>query len=127
MKTISMILVTLVAIFGVILPTLFFYIIGGKVAVYLSPSYGFNDIPDLTGKVAIVTGSNTGIGYVTARELAKKGAKVIVAARSVEKGKEAIRRIKEDLGNVPGASLLEFIQLDLGSFAEVRKFAKAFR
>lgn len=76
--------------------------------------------------MAIVTGSNTGIGYVTARELAKKGAKVIVAARNEEKGKNAVKRIKEEIGDLPGAGLLEFMKLDLGNFAEVRKFAKTF-
>lgn len=116
----------IVALFGVVLPVLFSYFIGGEVARYVSPPYSFNDIPDLTGKVAIVTGSNTGIGYVTVRELARKGAKVIVAARSEEKGKEAVRKIKAELGSIPGADLVEFIKLDLGSFAEVKKFAKDF-
>ena len=44
-----------------------------------------------------MTGSNTGIGYVSARELARKGAKVILAARSPEKGEEAVRRIKAEM------------------------------
>ena len=50
-----------------------------------------------------MTGSNTGIGYVTARELARKGAKVIVAARNVKKGEDAVKRIKAELGDAPGA------------------------
>lgn len=80
----------------------------------------------LSGKVAIVTGSNTGIGYVTAREMARKGAKVILAARDDKKGNDAVNSIKQEIGNVTGAALLEFLKLDLASFAEIRKFAKAF-
>jgi NAD(P)-dependent dehydrogenase (short-subunit alcohol dehydrogenase family) len=78
------------------------------------------------GKIAIVTGSNTGIGYVTARELARRGAKVIVAARNIEKGEKAVQKIKSELGNVPGASLIEFMKLDLSSLAEVKIFANDF-
>ena len=78
------------------------------------------------GKVAIVTGSNTGIGYVTARELARKGAKVIVAARNAEKGHKAVSKIQSEIGDVPGAGLIEFMKLDLSSLAEVKSFATDF-
>ena len=79
-----------------------------------------------TGKIAVITGSNTGIGYVTAREMARKGATVIVAARSKEKGEDAVQRIKAEIGNTPGASLVEFMQLDLSSLAQVKLFADDF-
>mmetsp|Transcript_11729 Transcript_11729/g.11362 ORF Transcript_11729/g.11362 Transcript_11729/m.11362 type:complete len:345 (+) Transcript_11729:131-1165(+) len=126
MNTFTLVVVVLVAVFSIILPISFSYFFGGQAALYVSPPYGFNDIPDLTGKVAIVTGSNTGIGYVTARELARKGAKVIVACRNQKKGQDAVTRMMEELGALPGANLLEYMKLDLGSFAEVRQFAKNF-
>lgn len=119
-------ILTILTVVAVILPILISFIFGGQASLYASPPYGFDDIPDLTGRVAIVTGSNTGIGYVTARELARKGAKVIIAARSEQKGKDTILRIKAELHNLPGADLLEFIKLDLANFAAVRKFARDF-
>jgi NAD(P)-dependent dehydrogenase (short-subunit alcohol dehydrogenase family) len=113
--------------FAISCPLLLSLVGGGQLAVYISPPYGFDDIPNLTGKVAIVTGSNTGIGYVTARELARKGAKVIVAARNDVKGNDAVKRIKAEIGDdTVGGKLIEFMKLDLSSFAEVKKFAKAF-
>jgi hypothetical protein len=118
MPSYSTVIGVLVVIVAVIGPLLLSILGGGQAALYISPPYSFNDIPDLTGKVAIVTGSNTGIGYVTARELAKKGAKVIVAARSEEKGRDAVKRIKAEIGDVAGSQLIEFMKLDLGSFAE---------
>lgn len=74
---------------------------------------------DLTGKTAIVTGGNAGIGLPTSIELAKLGARVVVAARSPEKGKAAVQQIKTA---VPGAEV-EFGRLDLAELASVREFA----
>ena len=53
-----------------------------------------NDIPDQSGRTAVVTGANTGIGFETAKALALKGANVIIASRSVEKGEGAVARIR---------------------------------
>lgn len=94
--------------------------------LFTSTYWRSRHIPDLTGKTAIVTGANTGIGYSTARELAKKGAKVIVAARSEERGKDAVARIKKSLKGKKGADLVEFMKLDLGSFTSIRSFARSF-
>ena len=77
----------------------------------------------MTGKIAIVTGSNTGIGKETARELARKGAHVIVAARSKEKGERAVADIVADTES----KSVEFLQLDLANLASVREFAKTFK
>lgn len=77
---------------------------------------------DLKGKTALVTGANTGIGLVTARELARAGARVWLACRSKDKADAAIASIKAD---VPTADLV-FLPLDLGSFASVRKAAETF-
>mmetsp|Transcript_24230 Transcript_24230/g.23296 ORF Transcript_24230/g.23296 Transcript_24230/m.23296 type:complete len:339 (+) Transcript_24230:136-1152(+) len=119
--------IILVVVLAVIFPLLISSIFGGQLSIYTSPPYGFHDIPSLIGKVAIVTGSNTGIGYVTARELARKGARVIVASRNDVKGKDAVMRIRSEIGgDTVGAKLVEFMKLDLSSFAEVKKFANAF-
>lgn len=72
------------------------------------------------GKLAVVTGANSGIGWYTALELARAGAEVVVAARSQQKGEDAVRRI---LQIVPRAQV-RYEQLDLASLASVRDFAK---
>ncbi|MEU6713275.1 oxidoreductase [Nonomuraea sp. NPDC046802] len=79
------------------------------------------DIPDLTGKSAIVTGANSGIGLPTALELARHGARVIVASRNPDKGRAAVEEIRRD---APGAQV-EFGQLDLADLASVRRFAES--
>ncbi len=79
-------------------------------------------IPDLTGKIAIVTGANSGIGFETARALADKGADVILACRNRDKGEAAVRQIVQAH---PGARV-EFGHLDLSDLASVRRFAEAF-
>ncbi|MFI1676708.1 oxidoreductase [Streptomyces sp. NPDC020607] len=81
-----------------------------------------HDIPDQSGRTAVVTGANSGIGYVTARELARRGARVVLACRSEERGGVAVGRL---LSEVPGAHA-EFRALDLGNLASVREFADAF-
>jgi len=78
-----------------------------------------NDIPDQTGKRALVTGANSGIGFYTALELARHGATVVLASRDPRKAAEAAARI---LKEVPGAKL-EKSSLDLASLASVRAFA----
>jgi NAD(P)-dependent dehydrogenase (short-subunit alcohol dehydrogenase family) len=78
-----------------------------------------HDIPDQSGRTAVVTGANSGLGYVTARELARKGARVVLACRSEARGRDAVERL---LGEVPGADV-ELRRLDLGDLASVREFA----
>ena len=58
-------------------------------------SWGEDDIPDLSHRVAVVTGANSGIGFETARALAAKGARVILGCRSRIKGPQAAARICE--------------------------------
>ena len=82
-----------------------------------------DQIPDLTGKYALVTGANTGIGKVTARELARNGAHVIVCARSIESGEKAVEGIKE----VAKSTKVEFMQLDLSGVAKVQDFVRRFK
>ncbi|NKI43164.1 oxidoreductase [Streptomyces physcomitrii] len=80
------------------------------------------DIPDQSGRTAVVTGANSGLGLVTARELARRGARVVLACRSTERGEAAVELIR---GAVPGAEL-ELRALDLGSLESVREFAAGF-
>ncbi|MEL6308121.1 MAG: oxidoreductase [Chloroflexota bacterium] len=81
------------------------------------------NIPDLTGKVIIVTGANSGIGLESTREFARKGATVILACRNLSKADSAITDIKAD---IPDARLA-IIQLDLASLASVRAFVSTFK
>ena len=78
------------------------------------------DIPDQSGRLAVVTGSNSGIGFETARALAEKGARVVLACRDPGRGREAEQRIREIL---PRAEV-RFAPLDLGSLRSVEQFAK---
>ena len=77
------------------------------------------DIPDQRGRVAVVTGANSGLGYETATALAAAGAEVVAAARSEEKGRAAVRRIR---GAYPEARVA-FEALDLADLASVAGFA----
>src|SRR5690242_6300965 len=81
-----------------------------------------SDMPDLTGKTAVVTGANSGIGYYTALELARHGADVVVAARNTEKGDAAVAAIRKELDDNAGLVRLE--QLDLGSLTSIAAFAE---
>jgi NAD(P)-dependent dehydrogenase (short-subunit alcohol dehydrogenase family) len=74
------------------------------------------DIPDQTGRTAVITGANTGLGYETAAALAAKGAHVVLAVRNIEKGKEAAGRIEQ---SAPGAQVT-LQELDLSSLDSVR-------
>jgi NAD(P)-dependent dehydrogenase (short-subunit alcohol dehydrogenase family) len=85
------------------------------------PGWSEKDIPDQSGRVAVVTGANSGIGYVTARELARRGARVVLACRSEARGSEAVGRLARE---VPGAEA-EAARLDLADLACVREFADA--
>ncbi|KZV84369.1 NAD(P)-binding protein [Exidia glandulosa HHB12029] len=80
-----------------------------------------NDMPDCTGKVFLVTGGNSGIGFETVKELLKKGGKVYLAARSRSKGEEAITSLEKETGK-----RAIFLELDLGNLASVKRSAQTF-
>ncbi len=80
-------------------------------------------IPDQSGRTAIVTGANSGLGLVCARELARHGAHVVMACRNTDKGAAAKAEIERE---APGAQL-ELVALDLSSLASVKEFAEQFR
>jgi len=81
------------------------------------------DVPDQTGRVAIVTGANSGLGYETARVLAQRGATVVMACRNAQKAEAAASRIRAL--NPVGEVLV--MALDLSDLRSVHAFAEAFR
>lgn len=91
--------------------------------MFMSARWTAVDVPDQSGRVAVVTGANTGIGYEAAAVLAGKGARVVVAARNPDKGRQAVGRIR----NLhPGADVT-LQELDLSSLASVRAAAADLR
>jgi NAD(P)-dependent dehydrogenase (short-subunit alcohol dehydrogenase family) len=82
-------------------------------------SWNAADISDQTGRLAVVTGANSGLGRVTATELARRGADVVLAVRNVAAGDDTARAIA---AAVPGAEL-QVRKVDLASLASVRAFA----
>ncbi|MGV9275133.1 oxidoreductase [Streptomyces griseosporeus] len=79
-----------------------------------SGRWSLDSLPDLSGRTAVVTGANSGIGFVTAEALARAGARVVLAVRDEERGKAAA-------GRISGAT--EVRRLDLADLASVREFA----
>jgi len=80
------------------------------------------DIPDQSGRTAVVTGANSGLGLATTRELARRGARVIMACRSTDKGESAASDIRRQ---APEAKL-DVRPLDLGSLESIQAFANDF-
>ncbi|MFF2960890.1 oxidoreductase [Streptomyces sp. NPDC057963] len=87
----------------------------------MSQGWNASDIPDQSGRTAVVTGANSGIGLITARELARRGARVLLACRDETRGKEAASRIR---AAVTGADVA-FVPLDLADLESVRACAAA--
>lgn len=85
----------------------------------MSHGWNANDIPDQSGRTAVVTGANSGLGLHTARELARHGARVLLACRDETRGREAESRIRKA---VTGADVA-FVPLDLADLGSVREFA----
>ena len=85
-------------------------------------SWSAKDIPDQSGRLAVVTGANSGIGLETARELARKGARVAMACRSEAKARAAQAAIVDE---IPEARI-DVWPLDLSSLESVRAFAESF-
>ncbi|KAJ7207900.1 NAD(P)-binding protein [Mycena pura] len=80
------------------------------------------DIPDLTGKVIIVTGGNTGVGYEIIKALLPKNAKVYMASRSEAKAKAAIAKLKEETSKEA-----LFLQIDLSDVESIKQAAEEFK
>jgi len=88
----------------------------------MSEKWTTADMPDQTGRLAVVTGANSGIGLIAARELARAGADVVLACRNTGKGADAEREIRVA---APEAKV-SVARLDLADLGSVREFASAF-
>jgi retinol dehydrogenase-12 len=89
-----------------------------------APTYTEKNIADLTGKVYVVTGANTGIGKLVAQTLYQKNATVWVAARNEDKATQAIASIRDSCPGSAGA--LKFLHLDLSDLVAVKRAAETF-
>ena len=89
----------------------------------MSAKWTASDVPDQSGRVAVVTGANSGIGYEAALVLAGRGARVVLAVRDLAKGNQAADRIRR----AHAGAQVEVQELDLTSLASVRAAAEALR
>ena len=87
-----------------------------------SNNWTASDIPSQKAKTIVVTGANIGIGLEAATVLSGKGANVIMAVRTIEKGKAAVMKIK----SANPSALLELMQLDLADFDSIHRFSEEF-
>lgn len=85
--------------------------------------WSLDDVGDQSGRVAVVTGANTGLGLETARELARAGATVVLAVRDLAKGEAAV----DDIGRSVDEPDVSLVELDLSSLASVRSGADELR
>ena len=85
----------------------------------MTPKWRLEQIPDQSGRTAVVTGANSGLGLETSRELARAGARVVMACRNTVKGETAAAEISKDVADAQ----LQVAELDLSDLASVRQFA----
>ena len=88
----------------------------------MTSNWTAQDMPDLGGRTAVVTGANSGIGFEMARALARKGATVVLACRDEGRGQAAVRRILDEHPDARAG----LMRLDLSDLASVRRFADGF-
>ena len=82
-----------------------------------------SDNTNMNGKVCVITGANSGIGQVTATELARLGARVVMVCRNRARGEAALAEVKQATGNIQ----VELMLCDLSSQADIRRFADEFK
>jgi NAD(P)-dependent dehydrogenase (short-subunit alcohol dehydrogenase family) len=90
---------------------------------FLSEGWTSDQMPNLRGKTAVVTGANSGLGFQATKNLAEHDAEVIMACREQEKGKEAKEEIEENLEDAE----LKVMQLDLASLDSIHSFTEEFK
>ncbi|VDB84664.1 unnamed protein product [Peniophora sp. CBMAI 1063] len=88
------------------------------------PTWTAADVPDLSGKVVLVTGGNAGIGRAVSKILVERGARVYIAARDRARGIAAVEAIRTETGK--GEESARFLQLDLADLASIRRAAEDF-
>lgn len=93
-------------------------------ATLASRRFRFDQIPDLTGRVAIVTGGSAGIGYYAALPLARAGATVVILSANEEKGKQTETEINNELKGLSCYGSVTWQGVDLGNLKEVDAVAK---
>lgn len=89
----------------------------------VTTNWTLQNIPDLTGKTIIVTGGNSGLGFEAVKAFALKGARVILACRTINKGEEAKNRISELLRT----AIISVMELDLEDLKSIRNFVDEFK
>lgn len=107
-------------------------------SLYNGRHYSYDQIPNLTNKVALVTGANQGVGYATTLALVAHGAHVVMACRSEAKANDAIEQLHKDVAETYPRSTaavqitkgerlkLEFLELDLNDLKKTQKSAQEF-
>jgi len=90
--------------------------------ILVKEKWTINNIPDISGKIAIVTGANSGLGKETAKALAAKNAVVIMAVRNIINGENASRDIQKEFPE----STVKVMKLDLSNLQSIKDFAAAF-
>lgn len=93
-------------------------------ATLLSRRFRFDQVPDLTGRVALVTGGSGGIGFYDALALARAGATVIIVSANEEKGKQAEAEVNKQLKEITSYGSVTWYGLNLGNLKDVDAFAK---
>ncbi|WP_196892542.1 oxidoreductase [Aureivirga marina] len=88
----------------------------------MAKKWNTENIPSQMGKTFVITGANSGLGFGTTKELAKKDARIVMAVRNLEKGKRAVQKIKKE---VPNANL-DLMKLDLGDLVSIKNFSHEF-
>ncbi|KAG8806202.1 hypothetical protein FRC17_005128, partial [Serendipita sp. 399] len=86
------------------------------------PQWSSNDMVGMDGKTVVISGANTGIGYVACKMLLQSGAKMYMMSRDSQKSREAVERMKQETGK----EAIELIPVDLSDLHSVRKAAETF-
>jgi NAD(P)-dependent dehydrogenase (short-subunit alcohol dehydrogenase family) len=110
------------AILGILAGIGLYKYVSSKRAKDADPVWTTANMPDLSGKVIVVTGANSGIGFEAAKEFARKNAQVILACRNLEKAQAALDELKSELPHAQAT----IMQLDLASQASIHRFTDDF-